>query len=159
MRTRLLLALAGLFLSLAARAEHFDIDLTIEGATDRQEAHRDDYPPFDGRNKRPVFHGKLGEHLRFQFLMTNVNPHDVLKRVGIRYYLVAVDAGPLTASLGPAAKTVLSGNFTLDFKPQGKLGLKQQFRVAEPGRYLFRLESSNSGADHEHFSAIELDIR
>jgi hypothetical protein len=159
LKTRIIPVLIGLLLAISSRAEHFDIDLTIEGAADRQEAHRDDYPPFEGRNKRPVFHGKAGEPLRFQFLMTNVNPHDVLKRVGIRYYLVSIGAGPLAASPGLAAKTTLAGEFTLDFKVQGKLGLKQQFRVQEPGRYLFRLESSNSGADHEHFSAIELDIR
>jgi hypothetical protein len=162
-KTRILLWALALGLSvlpaLTARAEHFDIDLSVEGAGDKQEAHRDDYPPFEGRNPRPVFHGKKGELLQFQFLFKDANPHEALKRVSIRYYLVAVNDGPLKSTPLAGDKTILSGNFVMDFKFEGKLGFKQKTRITEPGRYLLRAESSNSAADHEHFAAIELDIR
>ncbi len=140
------------------RAEHFDIDLSVDGTDDHQEAHRDDYPPAEGRNRRPVFHAKTGESLRLQFLFTNINPHETLKRVGIRYYLIPVAARVSKANPTAANTAIISGNYVLDFKFKGKVGFKQSLRLSEPGRYLLRAESSNSGSDHEHFAAIDLDI-
>ena len=156
---RMLAAGMLLIVALAARAEHFDIDLTVEGVGERQEAHRDDYPPFEGHNRRPVFHGNKGETLLLQVLFKNANPHEVLKRVSIRYYLVRVSDGSLKSTPKDDVAAVIAGGFTLDFKFQGKLGFKQHFVITDAGSYLLRVESSNSAADHEHFAAIDLDIR
>jgi len=142
----------------AARAEHFDIDLTVEGPQDRQESHSDECPPFEGSLKRPLFHAKAGEPLSFQFLFTNVYPHGALKRAGVLYYIMPLKTGPLRYPPKSMAGAVLSGKFLLDFKSHGKLGLKQKFQIPEAGHYLLRAESYDSGAEHEHFSAIELMI-
>ena len=153
------LIIAVSFLSeLTARSEHFDIDLTVEGAGDRQEAHRDESPPFEGHNRRAIFHGRHGEPLRFQFLFTNANPHVSLKQVEIRYYIVSTKDGTLKASPSADGETVFSGRFVLDFKFKGRLGYKGKFSILAAGRYLLRVESTKSGADHEHFAAIDLEI-
>ena len=148
-----------LFLAMTAHCEHFDIDLTVEGAEDRQEAHRDEYPPFEGHNRRPIFHGRKGEVLHLQFLFTNANPHDFLKQVGIRYYIVPDKDGSIKSSPNAETNVVVTGRFVLDFKFKGKLGFKEKFSIPNAGRYLLRVESSNSAADHEHFAAIDLDIQ
>ena len=150
--------LSGILIDRAARAEHFDITLTVEGAVEKTEAHADDAPPPEGLRPRPVFHGRAGEPLTLEFFMTYVNPHDTEKQTTIHYYLAPI------ARIGekelPALKkdVLLQGRFVMDFKLKHKLGLKQQFRIG-PGVYLLRVESVNSRSDHQHFSAIDLEIK
>ena len=150
----------GLFLaSASARAEHFAITLTVEGNADKQEAYADDDPPPEGLHPRPVFHARAGEPLTWQFFMTNVNPHDELKEVTVRYFLAAEARTGQKEVPTPGKDAVVQGDFLLNFKLKGRVGLKQHFHIDRPGAYLLRVESLNSHADHEHFSAIDLEIK
>jgi hypothetical protein len=147
-----------LLITLAARAEHYEINLTVEAGDQKVEGRVDDYPPAGGRYPRPVLRGRAGELLTLQFFLTDVNPHVVMKDVTIRFFIVAQES--LGQKEPPALKdgVVLQGKYTLDFKPQAKVGLRQQFRVPKAGNYLVRVQSENSGSDHEHFAAVDLKI-
>ncbi|MHB8522232.1 MAG: hypothetical protein ACYDH9_15945 [Limisphaerales bacterium] len=141
------------------RAEHFAITLTVDGLGEKQEAYADDAPPPEGLHPRPVFHARAGDPLTWQFFMTNVNPHDELKQVTVRYFLVAEERVGQKEVPAPAKDAVLQGDFLLNFKLKGRVGLKQRFHIDRPGVYLLRVETLNSRSDHEHFSAVDLEIR
>ncbi len=70
-----------------ARAEHFDIDLTVKGAKDQATAHADTDPPRQGVNPRPVCHAAKGEELTLQFFVGSNFPHDTIKGVIIHYFI------------------------------------------------------------------------
>jgi len=142
----------------ASLAEHYDITLTVEGQQDKAEASSDDSPPAEGFKKRPVFRGKAGEPLVVQFFLTNVNPHETTKQVTIQYYVMPVEKVGQKEVPSPGPAALLHGSFVMDFKPKGRVGLRQQFRIEKPGIYLLRVESVHSQSDHEHFSAIDLQI-
>jgi hypothetical protein len=162
-KTRPVLRSAGSFLVAwlvagTVQAEHFNISLTIEGSGDRAEAYADSSPPAEGLNPRPVFHGRVGDPLTLQFFMTDGNPHDLLEGVTVRYYVVREREIAQTEVPTLGAGVVVQGTFLLNFKPNAKTGLRQRIRITEPGAYLLRVQSENSGSDHEHFSAIDLKI-
>ncbi len=153
------LVLAGLLvLAPRIRAEHFDVTLTVESATEKQEAHADSSPPAEGSNPRPLFHGRVGEPLTFQFFMTDVNPHEELPGVVIRYFVAPETAPRATPIPGRKKDAILQGQFKMDFKLKGKAGLRQRFQIDRAGYFLLRVETEHSHSDHEHFSAIDLQI-
>lgn len=141
-----------------ARAEHFDITLTVEGDGKKAEAYSDDSPPPEGLHSRPVFHAKAGELLTLQFLMDYVNPHDLDKQVTVRFFVAPEKQAGQKEVPSPDETAIVQGSFVMDFKPKSRLGLTQKFRVDRAGVYLLRLESVNSHSDHQHFSAIDLVI-
>ena len=53
---------------------------------------------------------------------------------------------------------MLETAFDMDFKPGGKAGGRNTVRIDSPGAYLIRVESRQTGSDHEHFAAIDLVI-
>ena len=141
-----------------ARAEHFDIDLTIEAGRDRQTAHSDTDPPFEGHQPRPVVKGKAGESLVLQFFFTSAFPHGVEKGVVVHYYVAPEKAVGQKGRPDFGKDVVTEGQFVLDFKPKGKVGLRHRLRIDRPGVYLVRVESDHSDSDHEHFAALDLVI-
>ena len=142
----------------SARAEHFEIELTVKGTHDQATAHSDTDPPPQGVNPRPVCHAKRGEELTLQFIFTSNFPHGTKKGAGVRYYVASEqDAG----NKSPPAKdkaAVTAGSFTMDFKPDGRVGLRQVLKIDQPGAYIVRVESVQSDSDHEHFAALDLII-
>ncbi len=148
----------------AAHAEHAKIELKVihvspqtGGEEDLATAAMDTDPPEGGRNPRPVAKVKAGEPLILQFFFTNTYPHGVKKNVGVRYYVVRED------KLGqkpvpPLKKTVVDGQFKMSFKPGCRIGSRVAFHIDEPGAYLLRVESVNTDSDHEHFSAIDIQV-
>jgi len=138
-----------------ARGEHFQIELTIETPQDKVTAHSDTFPPPEGLNPRPVCHARHGEPLVLQFFFTSNFPHGTKKSVGVHYFIRPAKPGATTQ---PTEPTAPEGTFTMDFKPDGRVGLRQQFRIDKPGTYLVRVESRQSDSDHEHFSALDLVI-
>jgi hypothetical protein len=142
-----------------AWAEHFDFTLTVENASEKVEAHADTDPPADGINTRPVFHGHTGEMLVWQFFMTNVKPHEPFPQLKVRYYLAPQAKAGQKESPGPNEVPVVEGEFILDLDYKDRVGLRQQFRVDKPGLYLLRVETADSHSDHEHFSAVDVEIK
>jgi hypothetical protein len=140
-------------------AEHFDFTLTLESASEKVEADSDDDPPAGGFNPRPIVHGRVGETLHSQFLMTNGKPHDPFLQLKVRYYLVPeIKAGQKEPS-GAMKDSTVEGEFVVDLKYKGRVGVRQQFRVDKPGVYLLRVETDNSHSDPEHFSAVDLEVK
>ncbi|HEX5243024.1 MAG TPA: hypothetical protein VFW23_07130 [Tepidisphaeraceae bacterium] len=146
-------------LASVARAEHFEYELTVTSAKDKARSGSDTYPPPQGRNPRPVCHAKVGEQLTFQFFMSSNFPHDAIKGVTVRYFIVPIPKVGSPEVPKPGDDALLNGHFIMDFKPDtGKVGLRQVFHADKPGVYLVRVQSENSDSDHEHFSALDLVV-
>jgi hypothetical protein len=153
-------AIFGLVAPEVVRAEHFDIKLLAaapDGTT--QQAFADQSPPEGGLNPRPVLKARVGDAITVQFIMTNVYPHGTARDAGVHYFVVKereLGQKPVPA-LGE--DVVIEGTFTFDLKPQARVGTRQRFIVRQPGNYLLRVESQRTQRDHEHFSAIDLQIQ
>ena len=143
---------------LPARAEHFDIMLSVQQGNGRVEAYADHTPPEGGVNERPVLHAEAGQSIVLQFFMSDVNPHEVLDEVTVRYFIVPELAAGQKNVPPTNEEAVVKGEFLLDFAPDKQVGLRQVFRIEKPGTYLLRIESDNSHSDHEHFSAVDIEV-
>ena len=142
----------------AARAEHFTINLSIEAPHDRAEAHSDTDPPPQGLNPRPVCHARRGDDLTLQFILTSNFPHGTKKDVTIRYFIAPQTQAGKKASPQTGKEAVMEGTFVMDFKPDGRVGVRQRLHIDQPGAYLVRVQSEHSDSDHEHFAALDLVI-
>jgi hypothetical protein len=141
-------------------AEHFDIKLLAVGSDGvTREAYADQTPPIGGINPRPILKARVGDQIVVQFTMTNVYPHGVATNAGVHYFLVKENQiGQKSVPL-LTHDAVVEGTFTFDLTPQGRIGARQQFVIRQPGAYLFRVESQRTQRNHEHFSAIDLQIQ
>ena len=143
-----------------AYAEHFEIQLTVSTPKDKAIAFADTFTPDkqQGMKPRPVCHAKAGDELILQFFCASNFPHDSIKNVTIRYFVVAQDK--VAQDAVPAREnSIMQGHFIMDFKPTaGKVGLRQKLKIDKAGVYLVRVESENSDNDHEHFAALDLII-
>lgn len=161
----LLACLALIAWPLSARAEHARIELKLihldaaSGAEgDAVTAQADTEPPAGGINKRPLAKVKAGEPLALQFFLTNTYPHGVKKNVTVRYYVVREQKLGQKRVPDLKAGAVTEGRFTMNFKPGCKVGSRVAFHIKEPGIYLLRVETLNTDSDHEHFSAIDVEV-
>jgi hypothetical protein len=162
--------LAGALLCLAAyppaaRAEHANIDLKVfrldpsSGMTvEEASASADQEPPAGGVQPRPLFKVKANEPLVLQFILVNTYPHGVNKNVTVRYFVVREHAPRQKELPNLTDGVVTQGKFLLDFRPKCRVGARVAFTVREPGIYLLRVDTLNTGSDHEHFSAIDLRV-
>ncbi|MDB5910569.1 MAG: hypothetical protein JWP34_4683 [Massilia sp.] len=142
-----------------ARAEHFVIELTATASNDKATSGADTFPPAEGHKPRPVCHAKVGEPLVLQFFVTSNFPHNTIKNVKIRYFVVAQEKAGQAGAPPRNDAPIAEGEFVMDFKPEtGKVGLRQKLHIDKKGVYLVRVESENSDSDHEHFSALDLVI-
>ena len=151
----LLLAL----LASSARAEHFDIKLTVtapDGTS--KEAFADETPPIGGLNPRPVLRAKAGDTISFQFIMTNVYEHESARNAGVRFYIVR-ERQLGQKAVPPLENLAAEGSFTFNLKPKAKIGTKERVVMPQPGMYLLRVESQRTQREHEHFAAIDLEIQ
>jgi hypothetical protein len=148
-----------LLMTATLRAEHFIIELTVKSAQEEATAHADTDPPAQGTHPRPLVHAKKGEPLVFQFFFTSNFPHNVLKRVQVRYYVTPEKEAGNKSPPAPGKAPVIEGSFVLDFKPEtGRVGMRQRLRIDQPGTYIVRAESDHSDSDHEHFAALDLVV-
>lgn len=142
-----------------ARAEHFDIKLTAtapDGSS--KEAFADQTPPIGGLNPRPVLRAKAGDTIAIQCLMTNVYEHATTRNAGVHFYIVR-ESQLGQKAVPPLENLALEGSFTFDLKAKAKIGTKERVAMPQPGVYLLRVESQRTQRDHEHFAAIDLEIR
>src|SRR2546421_927632 len=118
-------------------AEHYEIELTVTTPREKTRASADTSPPPEGRHPRPVCHAKKGEPLVLQFFMTSNFPHDAIKGVMVRYFIVPMSRVGQSEVPSPDENAVIHGHFLMDFKPDtGKVGLRQQFQIDQAGVYL-----------------------
>ena len=53
----------------------------------------------------------------------------------------------------------VEGSFKFNLKPKARIGAKERVVMSEPGAFLLRVESVHTQRDHEHFAAIDLEVR
>ena len=139
--------------------EHSKIELTVISETGTERAIVDQTPPPHGKNPRPVVEVRAGEPIRLSYMMTNVYPHETLKDVVVHFYVAPIDrvGQPELPTIGD--DVVLETAFDLDLRPGAHAGGRATLRIDAPGIYLVRVETRNTGSDHEHFAALDLRVR
>ena len=141
------------------RAEHAVIKLQVSSPRGRQESFADQEPPAGGIKKRPRMTVKKGDPLVFEFLLTNAYPHKQIEGVTVRYFVVRT--GAFGAKEVPNLKdaAVSQGTVEMNFKPKCRVGGRFNLRIDQAGIYLVRVDTQNTQSDHEHFSAIDLEVK
>lgn len=159
------------FLAPTARCEHAVISMMVISPDGRTNGMEDQEPPVGGFNKRTKLKAKVGDPLAFQYVLTNVYPHGLIKDVTIRYFVVRIDKPgqkkipPLAAKKGIATQqqidetVVTQGQIVMNLKPKCRVGARVRFQISKPGIYLVRVDTLNTKRDHEHFSAVELEVK
>src|SRR6516162_1380832 len=152
-------------LPLLARAEHADIVLKVfridpdTGVTrDESIAYSDQEPPAGGVKARPLFKVKANDQLVLQFILINTYPHGVNKDVTVRYCVARREKVKQKEVPDFRGDMVTKGQFKLNFKPKTRVSARVAFTIPEPGIYLLRVDTLNTASDHEHFSAIDLQV-
>ncbi len=144
-----------------AGAEHFDILLRAIIGDKQVEASADTTPPIGGVNKRPVLKGKSGEFVKINWLMKNVFPHGAQKGVKVHFFIVKEAKLGQKPVPNPAGKAgVLDDAFTMDFSEKSTASGSLKIKLPDPGAYLVRIQSESDQEvhDHEHFSALDLEV-
>jgi hypothetical protein len=148
-----------------AAAEHARINLSVKAVDpetgvsgEEAQASADKEPPSGGLYPRPLFKAKVNQPLVLEFFLTNTYPHGVLKDVTVRYFVVREEKAQQKTLPALNQVVVTQGRFTLNFKPQARVGAHVAFTVKTPGLYLLRVQTENTNSDHEHFSAIDLQV-
>jgi hypothetical protein len=146
-------------------AEHADIVLKVfrldpDSGLSRDEAvaYSDQEPPGGGVKARPLFKVKAKDHLVLQFILINTYPHGVNKDVSVRYCVARREKVKQKDAPDFRCDMVTKGEFKLNFKPKTRVGARVAFTIPEPGIYMLRVDTLNTASDHEHFSAIDLQV-
>ena len=159
LRTLVFVALVLAVAAPAAWAEHAVIRLTVTASDGRQESSADQEPPLGGIKRRPRITVKRGDPLVLEFLLTNAYPHKQIDAVTVRYFVVRT-AGFGAKDLGDVKNTaVTQGTVDMNFKPKCRVGSRFNLRLDDPGIYVVRVETQNTQSDHEHFSAIDVEVK
>lgn len=152
-------------LPLLSWAEHADIVLKVfridpdTGLTkDESIAYSDQEPPSGGVKMRPLFKVKANDPLVLQFILINTYPHGVNKDVTVRYGVMRREKVKQKDVPDFRGDMVTKGQFQLNFKPKTRVGARVAFTIPEPGIYMLRVDTINTASDHEHFSAIDLQV-
>jgi hypothetical protein len=143
-----------------ARAEHFDIVLSIKSSRGSAEAHWDTSPPEGGRNPRQSVTAAVGEELLVEWSLRSEFPHGAMKRVRVRLFAAPeTEIGQRNLPL-PSVPRLFDNSFIADFLPHHSARGQLRFRVRKPGAYLVRLESEQTQEEHghEHFAALDLRV-
>jgi hypothetical protein len=56
-------------------------------------------------------------------------------------------------------EAVAQGTVNMNFKPKCRVGARFNLRIDDPGIYVVRVDTQNTQSDHEHFSAIDLEVK
>lgn len=143
-----------------ARAEHFDIFLTLTSAEGRAESGWDTSPPEGGVNPRQVVTAHPGEELLLDWRLRSEFPHGIMKGTTIRIFAAPEAEIGQKPVPSPTVPRVVDNSFTADFLPHHSAHGLLHFRVPEKGSYLVRLESEETLKEHghEHFAAVDLKV-
>jgi hypothetical protein len=143
-----------------SRVEHAKINLDVTASGEQVTAFVDQTPPEHGKNPRPVLKVKAGQAIKIQWSLTNVYPHKTLENVVVHFYVAKEKtAGQKpTPDLAVEDNVVFESAFEMDFKPGAKAGARNTLKIDKPGAYLIRVESRQTGSDHEHFAAVDLVV-
>lgn len=153
---------AGALWPRSAGAEHFDITLRVEAPEGKiGEAYMDTTPPLGGVNKRPIVKAKPGQPIKVSWRLKSNFPHGTMKAVTIHFFVVKeaeIGQKPVPDPAGDGG--VADTSFVMDFQPKSKTSGSLRFKAPEAGAYLVRIQSEDTHEDHdhEHFSAVDLQV-
>ena len=150
-RVALLLVLWAMVNS-SVRAEHADITLNVIGPESQGTATTEEDP-------RPRVSVKAGDPLTMQFILTNAYPHGVRKDVTVDYHVVRTDKFGADQAVNTADAVVTHGAATFNLTPKCRVGARFTLQIDRPGIYMVRVVTDNTHSDHEHFSAIDLEVK
>ncbi len=157
-----LAAFLGLFVSAAAAAEPFAIDLVVHSGKASKTAHAESAAPDAKTAPRGVLEIKAGDRVTVHWKISAADPKANLEDVTVHFYAIKEEkpGQPPAPKLdkGVVAETAL----TLDFVSEAKNESELTFTIARPGSYLFRLETLGAAAGlegHEDFAAIDVTAR
>ena len=140
------------------RAEHAKITLDVEAGGATETAFVDQTPPDSGKNPRPVLKAGVGTPVKVRWVLTNVYPHKTLENVVVHAFIAREETVGQKELPDLRGDVVLESAFDMDFKPGGKAGQRLTVHLDAPGVYLIRVETRQTGSDHEHFAAIDLVV-
>ncbi|HLK61776.1 MAG TPA: hypothetical protein VKU00_34840 [Chthonomonadaceae bacterium] len=144
-----------------AGAEHFDCILRVEAPHSQGEAGSDTTPPLGGVNPRPVVKAKVGEDVHITWKMKNAFPHGTMKKVTIHFFVVKeAKTGQKPVPDPAGAAGIVDNSFVMDFEPNAAATGALRLKFTDPGSYLVRVQSEDTHQehDHEHFSAIDVEV-
>jgi len=139
--------------------EHALIDLKIVSPHGQAEAFSDQEPPQGGVNPRPQLEVQTGAALVLNFILTSAYPHGALKDIEVRYFVVRTSKVEQQKTPDLSKGAVTQGRVVMNLKPKARVGARLSFEIDKPGTYRARVETRNTKADHEHFSAIDLVVK
>ena len=153
--------LTSLACSRPAGAEHFDIVLQAESGPNKVTSTTDTTPPIGGVNPRPVLKVKSGENVKVTWKMASGFPHGTMKAVTVHFFVVrqqSLGQKPVPDPAGPGG--VVNMSFNMDFAPKSATSGSVQFKARTPGAYIVRIQSEDTHIehDHEHFSALDIQV-
>ena len=141
-----------------ARAEHAKINLDVIVPGDKQTAFVDQTPPPTGKTPRPVIKAKVGDPIKIEWSFTNVYPHKTLENVVLHFYVAPVEKVGQKELPKINDDVIVETGFEMDFKPGARSKARTTVKIDKPGVYMVRVESIQTGSDHEHFAAIDLVV-
>jgi hypothetical protein len=146
----------------SAYAEHFDILLQVKSGDKQAEASMDTTPPIGGVNPRPVLKVHVGDPIQVAWRLKNSSPHGALKGVTIHFFVVRQAKTGQKPVPDPAGQAGLfDSSFTTDLAIAAVSTGSLKLKIGDPGNYLVRLQSegTHEEAGHEHFSAVDVEVR
>ena len=156
------LSLIFMALSSPCLAEHFVVHLSAQAPGARAESFMDTTPPLGGVNKRPILSIKAGEFVQISWQMKSGFPHGTMKGVTVHFFVVREEHLGQKPVPDPAGKAgIVDNSFRMDFAPHTGSGGSLHMKMIEPGYYLVRIQSEDTHQehDHEHFSAIDIQVQ
>jgi hypothetical protein len=141
-----------------ARGEHAKINLDVIVPGDQKTAFVDQTPPPTGKNPRPVIKAKVRDPIKVEWSFTNVYPHKTLENVILHFYVAPVAKVAQKELPKIDDNVVVETAFEMDFKPGARSKARTVIKIDQPGVYMVRVESRQTGSDHEHFAAIDLIV-
>jgi hypothetical protein len=160
-RLGLMITATILWVTSAARADHFSVSLEISNGKEKQSATTQTDPPKEQKLiRRPVLEGSSDSHFTATWKLTATGT-ETLKDVLVHFYVVRIDrAGQAPPPLEPR-DVVIESAMTMDFEPKGAAGATLKFQAPQAGTYLVRIETQGGPEKktHEHFAAIDLVVK
>jgi hypothetical protein len=141
-----------------AQASHLAAAVTVETAAGRVRGQRDSEPPLGGAQTRPRVKARVGEALQIRWEMRNTSARTTLKEMVVHFFIVREEKAGQKETPDPRKGAVAENAFATDLAPGATTRGTLKIALDEPGAYLVRVESLYTQQDHEHFSAVDVEV-
>jgi hypothetical protein len=141
-----------------AQASHLAAAVTVESAAGRARGQGDSEPPLGGAKSRPRVKCRVGEALQIRWEMRNTSARTTLKEMVVHFFIVREEKAGQKETPDPRKGAVAENAFATDLAPGATTRGTLKIAFNEPGAYLIRVESLYTQQDHEHFSAVDIEV-